>query len=640
MRRLMSTVRRTRAASRRVALCASGAAVALTFAVSLAVTTGAAQAVVVTDQGHNYGVALVPWTGLPGGIPPVTSSGPCTDPALPSDLVLPATGLCSHGGSVIHNNETFALTWDPARRYWATTRNFVEQFLSDVARGSGSLSSPYADTTQYTDAGGRAANNSVFGGGCIDYGIPGGFSCQFGNTGGNGAGNPYPANGCTPTGTNQWYEYPGGIYNPTGGAHNDICLTDAQIQSELTTMVPATGMLSHIKPGFAPVVMVLTPPGVVDCLDAGGTLCSFNGASTSQFCSYHSQVNINGIEVPYVVQPWTASWTEPQNDTPPVCDDPSIQSIQPPETVTQLALDVGKRLVSPLSQGHLAAIVNPRLDGWFNNATGAEINDNGCVPFAQNLDQVPVGPDSYFLQREFNNTGVIESDPNALVCTPNILLNPAFVAPSAVNQNDVVQFDGSTTASSLIVPAANYAWNFGDGTTAVGPSVEHTYSAGGTYNVSLTVTDRGGNRATLTQTIVVLNASGQTVATLPGAPSSGQNGSLQVNLHLTPQSLGAVTRNGLSLRVRSNRAANGIVSISISRAAAKRAHIRVGRGPSVVIARGTTAAIRNGVITLRLGLPRSVAAKLKRLGHVTFTVRLSVVAAGGSRLAVDAAGRY
>jgi hypothetical protein len=76
---------------------------------------------------------------------------------------------------------------------------------------------------------------------------------------------------------------------------------------------------------------------------------------------------------------------------------------------------------------------------------------------------------------------------------------PAFVVPSAVNNGDVIEFDGSKTISSLIVQNAGYVWTFGDGTTAVGPSVVHTYAYGGTYSVTLTVTDRGGYTASLTQ---------------------------------------------------------------------------------------------------------------------------------------------
>ena len=64
----------------------------------------------------------------------------------------------------MHSNETFVLTWDPGRRYWSGTKDYVEQFLRDVADGSGTLTSPYALTGQYSDSGGRAGNTSKFGG--------------------------------------------------------------------------------------------------------------------------------------------------------------------------------------------------------------------------------------------------------------------------------------------------------------------------------------------------------------------------------------------------------------------------------------------------------------------------------------------
>jgi hypothetical protein len=256
------------------------------------------------------------------------------------------------------------------------------------------------------------------------------------------------------------------------------------------------------------------------------------------------------------------------------------------------------------------------------------------------LDVVTVGSSSqnpYWLQREFNNAAVIESDPNTYGgCAPNVLLSPAFVVPSAVNPGDEVQFDGSATASTLIVPKAGYHWDFGDGASATGPSVVHSYSNGGTYTVTLRVTDRGGNSATLHQTITVLGANGQPV-TPPG--SSGKTG-LHVRILLMPQSLRAILAHGVNLRVTSNARANGIAYISIPRSLARRGHIRVGNKPYVVIGVGTVSGITDGTVSLHLKLSRSVAAKLRHLRHVTLTVRLSLVGVGGNRIAVDAAGRY
>jgi PKD repeat protein len=711
-----------------------------TFAASLVVATPGAQAVVLNDAGTQAGVSLTPDTrggSLPSGVSAVTSASSCTDPWLASDLggpAMPNGGLCYRGGGVMHKNETFALTWDQPRAYWAQTRGYVEQFLRDVADASGALGSPFALTSQYSDAGGNAQNQSIFGGGCIDYGSVGGSSCEYGSP--TGAGHSYPANGCPVQG----YSFTGGI---TANSH---CLTDAQLQGEVSTMVAQTGILGRTQPGYTPLVTLLLPPGVETCLDAAHNLCSVNGqltpappqvsggstvgstlpdgtygvevtyqigggetvASTPQtitvtaanptitisappavsgatgwyayvtqpngqsymrqggvnamatavtlstpptggatppsaasFCSYHSQVNVGGTEVAYVVQPWTA-----ETD----CDEPGIPAIQDFPTAQQLSVGVGQRLVSPLSQAEIAAIVDPGLNGWAA-LNGSETEDNGgCVPLPKDLDKVSVGSSSqspYYLQREFDNGDVLGPDPFTYDgCAPQVVLWPAFVAPSAVDQGDVVQLDGSATASTLLIPNQGYVWNFGDGSTGTGPSVVHQFSKAGAYTVTLTVTDRGGNKDTTSQSITVLGPAGQTPTPptsqpTPSNPGSGPAPALQVRLQLAPLGYKAVLRNGIALQVHSNKVANGILTVSISRALAKRAHIKIGRhANSVVIARGTTAGIVNGVSFLRLHLPKGVSAKLKKLRHATFSVRLSLVAAGGGHLAIDAAGRY
>jgi hypothetical protein len=614
--------------------------VALTSVISLFVVTAGAQAVVVNVNGVNAGVAMVPGTraSLPAGSVNAPGGTSCSDPWLTSDLVYQANTnpLCWRGGPVVHSNETFALTWDPSHNYWSGTRGYVEQYLRDVADSStNSLSDVYGLTSQYQDASGRASANSKYGGGCVDFGNPNNLgnpntTCQFGSAVQTGPGNNYPSNGCTPTGQS-WVDT-----GATGFENNTTCLTDAQLQSEVASMVSQEGIIGRTQPGHTPLIVMLMPAGVETCLDSAATLCGANSGASAQFCSYHSEVNVGGNLIPYVVQPWTPKTT---------CDEPDVDPIPSPVPVDQLAKLAGERLVSPISQAEMAALTDPGLNGW-TASDGSEMNDNnGCVPLGQGLDKETLAGNAYVLQREWNNGAAIAYDPNTYFgCAPDVILNPAFVAPSAVDPGDTIVFDGSTTASTLIVPNANYAWGFGDGTSAIGPSVSHSYANGGTFTVTLTVTDRGGNKQTLSEPVTVLGANG-----LPVPPSNpptvsptntATNGALQVRMQLLPQALRSVLRSGIKVQVLSNGPANGIASVYVSRSVAKRAGIKSGRSPIVVIGRGTVSQVKNGTVVLHLYLARGVVRKLKHVKHVSLSVRLALVGVGGDHLAVVAAGRY
>jgi PKD repeat protein len=82
---------------------------------------------------------------------------------------------------------------------------------------------------------------------------------------------------------------------------------------------------------------------------------------------------------------------------------------------------------------------------------------------------------------------------------------PAAVisAPNQAGQGQSITFDGSGSTASAGHTIVTYAWNFGDGATASGVSVSHSYANAGSFVVSLTVTDDLGQTGTATLTVQI-----------------------------------------------------------------------------------------------------------------------------------------
>lgn len=76
---------------------------------------------------------------------------------------------------------------------------------------------------------------------------------------------------------------------------------------------------------------------------------------------------------------------------------------------------------------------------------------------------------------------------------------------------EVCSFDGAAS-SDAESPVKSYAWDFGDGTTGTGAQVKHTYVNGGSFNVTLAVTDDLGTTGTTTQDVLVKLANKAPVA--------------------------------------------------------------------------------------------------------------------------------
>ena len=80
---------------------------------------------------------------------------------------------------------------------------------------------------------------------------------------------------------------------------------------------------------------------------------------------------------------------------------------------------------------------------------------------------------------------------------PVVTMTAPGTAPAGTTQSF------TATATDHWSAIASYQWSFGDGGSAAGPSVTHTYAAAGSYPVTVTVTDAVGNATTRTATAAV-----------------------------------------------------------------------------------------------------------------------------------------
>ncbi len=79
--------------------------------------------------------------------------------------------------------------------------------------------------------------------------------------------------------------------------------------------------------------------------------------------------------------------------------------------------------------------------------------------------------------------------------------NASFVVIGEQKVGKNITFDASNSSDNVGI--VSYEWEFGDGTTAQGKNVAHTYDEAGNYTVSLTVKDEAGNEDTYETTISV-----------------------------------------------------------------------------------------------------------------------------------------
>lgn len=102
---------------------------------------------------------------------------------------------------------------------------------------------------------------------------------------------------------------------------------------------------------------------------------------------------------------------------------------------------------------------------------------------------------------------------SASVTQTAVVTAPAVLPPTAAFVSTVAALQASFDGSTSIDPdgaIVGFAWNFGDGTTGVGSTVQHSYAASGSYIVTLTATDNQGASGSVSHVVTV---------TAPAAPA-------------------------------------------------------------------------------------------------------------------------
>jgi hypothetical protein len=327
------------------------ATLALLVTASLAATAPSASALVVRlPNGHR--VSMQPLRGA-GAL----TSSPAARTFSGATGFAGSGNLQYHGGPVMPSNTNYTLYWRPsgAPGYPPEYQSGVNAYLEDLAHDSGGAQNVDSVATQYGDKEGHAANySSHFGGALIDT-------------------DPYPINGCTAAA---------------------ICLTDAQIQSEIKSYVKAHGLPEDLAHEY----FLLTPPEVEDCFDATGTECSA-GATNGVYCAYHGSFSDGGSTIVYSNDPYVTGNFG--------CDDGEHPNNKPSDGV----------LEGGLSHEHNESITDPELNAWYD-ASGFE-NGDKCRTFNATTEYgVPLGTasdgahynqivnsDLYWYQQEWSNEG-------------------------------------------------------------------------------------------------------------------------------------------------------------------------------------------------------------------------------------------
>jgi VCBS repeat-containing protein len=222
----------------------------------------------------------------------------------------------------------------------------------------------------------------------------------------------------------------------------------------------------------------------------------FNGTDSFTYRANDGQADSNTAKVTITVNP--------VND-PPVAADDSYSTNE--DTPLNVSAGTGVLTNDTDVDGDAisAALVNGPSHGTLN------LNANGSFLYTPNANYN--GSDSFTYKA---NDGQADSNTAKVTITINPVNDPpvANAGPDQnADENTTGAFDGRNS-SDVDGDTLSYSWDFGDGTTGSGATVNHVYRDSGVYTAKLTVDDGHGGTSSDTAKVTVKNL----------APAAGING--------------------------------------------------------------------------------------------------------------------
>lgn len=139
---------------------------------------------------------------------------------------------------------------------------------------------------------------------------------------------------------------------------------------------------------------------------------------------------------------------------------------------------------------------------------------DGLSSSVQNPSHTYTGPGTFTVGLTITDANGVDSSAAALTVT----ISPAPLVASAASTATLGDAPMATTLTGSETGGwgpYTYAWDLGDGTSATGSSIGHTYASAGTYAATVTVTDSKGVTSQATVHITVHDALGVTVSATP-----------------------------------------------------------------------------------------------------------------------------